>query len=454
MADLLPVTARALFHRLAVEQSESRIPSLVAAVVRDGELTWFGGRGSVEGAAPTADTQYRIGSITKTMVAVLVMRLRDEGKLDLADPLERFVPGTSIGDRTVAQLLAHTSGLPAESPGEWWERTPGLTWTDLAAAIGPEPRRRGPGWDFHYSNLGYGALGELISRVRGMSWYDAVRAEILRPLGMARTTAMPEKPHAQGYAVHPWADILLPEPAHDHVAMAPAGQLWSTATDLSRWSAFLGGDTGDVLSTDTLDEMRAPSTTHGADHEAGYGFGVQLQHDRGRILVGHGGSMPGFLAFSWADPTERTAVAAMANTTSGMNGEFGVDLLRIVAEHEPRTPDEWAPLPSADPVLLELAGPWYWGPSPYGLTVLADGWIHLGPLRRGSRASRFRPESDGTWTGLDGYYTGETLRVVRRPDGTVSHLDLGTFIFTRTPYDASAAIPGDVDPDGWRPGPT
>jgi CubicO group peptidase (beta-lactamase class C family) len=453
MAELLPVTARALLHRVATEQAGSRVPSLVGAVIRDGELVWFGGRGRVDGAAPTTDTQYRIGSITKTFVAVLVMRLRDEGKLDLTDPLERHVPGSPIGDRTVAELLAHTSGLPAESPGEWWERTPGLAWQDLAAAVDPESRKRRPGWNFHYSNLGFGALGELVARARGMSWLDALRGEILQPLGLTRTTPMPEKPHAQGYAVHPWADVLLPEPAHDHVAMAPAGQLWSTVTDLGRWSAFLGGDTDDVLSEDTLDEMRTPSTANGADPQSGYGLGVQLRHDRGRILAGHGGSMPGFLASSWADPTERTAIAVMANTTAGLSGDVGLDLLRIVAEHEPRIPDEWEPAAGVDPALLELAGPWYWGPSPYVLRLLPDGWLDLAPLGRGSRASRFRPEADGTWMGLDSYYDGEPLRVVRRQDGTVSHLDLGTFIFTRTPYDASAAIPGDVHPDGWRPGP-
>jgi CubicO group peptidase (beta-lactamase class C family) len=449
---LLPATERALLHRLAAEQAEARVPALVGGVIRDSELVWFGGRGTIAGAAPTADTQYRIGSITKTFVAVEVMRLRDEGKVDLSDPLERHVPGTSIGDRTVAQLLAHTSGLPAESPGEWWERTPGMSWTGLADALGPEPRQRREGWHFHYSNLGFATLGELISRIRGLSWIEAIRAEILDPLGLARTTPMPEKPHADGWAVHPWADVLLPEPAHDHVAMAPAGQLWSTITDLGRWAAFLGGDTGDVLDPDTLEEMRSPSTTHGADAEAGFGLGIQLRHEQGRILAGHGGSMPGFLAFVLADPQERTGVAVLANATTGLSGELSVDLLRIVTEREPRIADEWAPQPDVDPELLELAGPWYWGPSPYVLRLRAGRWLDLAPLGRGSRASRFRPEADGTWTGLDGYYSGETLRVVRRPDGTVSHLDLATFIFTRTPYDAAAAIPGDVDPDGWRAG--
>ncbi len=420
-------------------------------MVRDGQLVWSGGRGTVDGAAPGADTQYRIGSITKTFVAVLVMRLRDEGKLELADPIGRHLPGTGFGERTVAQLLAHTSGLTAESPGDWWERTPGVSWTELVAAVGPEPRPRREGWHFHYSNLGFATLGELVGRLRGMSWLDALREEILDPLGMTRTTAMPEKPHADGWAVHPWADVLLPEPAHDAVAMAPAGQLWSTVTDLSRWASFVAGDTAGLLDPETLAEMRAPSTMHdGGEWQGSFGLGIQLRRDRGRVLAGHGGSMPGFLAFLWASPEEATGVVAFANTTAGLTADLPTDLLEILDRHEPHIPAEWTPLTSVDPALLDLAGPWYWGPTPYALRVRADRWLDLGPLGPTGRASRFRPEDDGTWTGLDGYFVGEKLRLVRRGDGTVSHFDLGTFIFTRAPYEASGVIPGDVDPDGWR----
>ena len=67
-----------------------------------------------------------------------------------------------------------------------------------------------------------------------------------------------------------------------------------------------------------------------------------------------------------------------------------------------------------------------------------------------ARGSRFAPTGDDEWVGLDGYYTGEPLRVVRRPDGTPSHLDLASFRFTRTPYDPDADVPGGVDEDGWR----
>ncbi|MCW2873005.1 serine hydrolase domain-containing protein, partial [Actinacidiphila oryziradicis] len=92
--ELLPETRRALLHRIAVAQSESRAPSLVAAVVRDGRTVWTGARSCVPGHEPDGDTQYRIGSITKTFAAVLVLRLRDEGLLDLTDPLGKHLDGT------------------------------------------------------------------------------------------------------------------------------------------------------------------------------------------------------------------------------------------------------------------------------------------------------------------------------------------------------------------------
>jgi CubicO group peptidase (beta-lactamase class C family) len=90
-SELLPATRRALAHRVAIGQAEGRTPSLVGAVVRDGHQAWCGSRSMLEGHEPDGDTQYRIGSLAKMFVAVLVMRLRDEGRLDLADPLDRYL---------------------------------------------------------------------------------------------------------------------------------------------------------------------------------------------------------------------------------------------------------------------------------------------------------------------------------------------------------------------------
>ncbi|TVT57547.1 beta-lactamase family protein [Amycolatopsis rhizosphaerae] len=448
---MLPSTEFALLRRLATEQAAARVPSIVAAVVRNGEPAWSGTRGLVDGETPGNDTQYRLGSITKSMVAALVMRLRDEGRLDLNDPLDKHLPGTGFGSSTIAQLLSHTGGLTSESPGSWWERSPGGDWKALQASLATNAVKNRPGSRFHYSNVGYGVLGEVVARYRGTDWLSALRAEVLEPLGMTRTTGHPQGRHARGWAVHPFADVLLPEPSHDAGAMAPAGQLWSTVDDLARWTAFVGGHTGDVLHPDTVAEMRAVATVDDANTwTAGYGLGFQLVRHQGRRLAGHTGSMPGFLACTIVDTGSGTGALAMANTTSGPAIlTLAIDLITIADEHEPNLPAEWKPV-ETDPGLLALTGLWHWGPTPFLLRLIPGGMFELTPVSGAGRASRFRPVDRDEWLGLDGYYAGETLRVGRDAEGVPSHLDLATFIFTRIPYDPAAPIPGGVDKAGWR----
>lgn len=449
---LLPSTRRALLHRIAIAQTEGRAPSLVAAVRREGRIAWSGSRSCVDGHAPDGDTQFRIGSITKTFTAVLVLRLRDEGLLDLDDPLEKFLPGTGVGTVTLFQLLGHTAGLAAETPAPWWERTPGTIRPEIGDVLGEQPQLRPVGHSHHYSNTGYTLLGSLIEAVRGASWAEVLRREILEPLDMRRTGPQPEAPHAGGWAVHPWADVILPEPAEDLGLMAPAGQLWSTTTDLLRFASFLAEGDARVLSPTSVREMRVPAAPPEAgDMAGGYGLGLQVVRRDGRTIFGHTGSLPGFLAALWFGVEDDVAAVAFANATSGpLIGGVAADLVRIVAESEPRIPAPWRPLPEVDEELLALTGTWYWGTQAYVLKLVAERGLELNPLRDGGRSARFRARPDGTWTGLDGYYAGEVLRVVRGVDGAADHLDLGSFVFTREPYDPRAAVPGGVDEGGWR----
>jgi CubicO group peptidase (beta-lactamase class C family) len=166
MAPVTDLTARRLEAVLAEEQRQGRVPSVVAALVRDGALVWEGSRGDatgVPGARP-ADLQYRIGSITKTMTAVLVMQLRDEGRLALHDPVPAYLPELGREDEvTLRMLLAHSSGLTAEPEGEWWERVEGTSFADLVDRVRTAALE--PGATYHYSNLGYGLLGEVVDRL-------------------------------------------------------------------------------------------------------------------------------------------------------------------------------------------------------------------------------------------------------------------------------------------------
>ncbi len=462
MTDVLDAaTAADLQARIEREQAERRLPSLVAALVRDGELAWSGAAGTVpadgadgaDGAAPSDDTQYRIGSITKTFVAVAVLRLRDEGLVDLDDPIAAHLSGTPVGTASIAQVLAHSCGLQAETDGPWWERTPGGDWPTLLATLGPDAAQRRPGRRFHYSNVGFALLGELVARLRGARWHEVVQTELLGPLGMTRTTARPVSPYAPGLAVHPFADVVLPEPEHDHGAMGAAGQLWSTTGDLARWAAFLGGRTDGLLAPATLAEMCEPLAVDdrpGLAWTGAHGLGLQVWNLAGRRYVGHGGSMPGFLAGLRVEQDGGDGAAVCTNTTAGLGPDIVADLLATLAQGAPRRPTPWAP-GSVPPRVLELTGTWFWGPAPLTLRAIADGGLELAPYVGVGRASRFVAAGPDLWRGLDAYYAGERLRVVRHRDGSPAHLDLASFILTRAPYPADADVPGGVDPRGWRP---
>lgn len=473
IGDVAPLGERTrtrLDHRLAVGQRDGRLPSVVAGLVRGGRPVWHGAVGTADGRPDgrpvDVDTQYRMGSITKTFVAVCVMRLRDAGRLDLADRLEQHVPGSALGDVTLAQLLSHGGGVQAETTGPWWERTPGVGWDTLAGGVG---RRFEAGRRFHYSNVGFAALGELLARAHGRDWADVVRDELLDPLGMTRTTTRPVEPAARGLAVHPFADVLLPEPEHDAGAMAPAGQLWSTVADLSRWAALLAGDTGDVLAADTLAEMLEPRTVvdlPGLPWTAAWGLGWQLWNVDGARHAGHGGSMPGFLAALRVDLTGGDGLVQLTNTTSAPStGPLATELLALLAEEEPPPVEPWSArgVPATgttngtttedEPAsaLLELTGTWHWGPAVTTARLVGEHLVLGEPgQQRGARFALTASSGHDEWVGLDDYHTGEPLRVVRRPDGTVSHLDLASFRLTRTPYATDADVPGGVDEAGWR----
>jgi D-alanyl-D-alanine carboxypeptidase len=448
---LLAPTQRALLHRLACGQADGRLPSVVAGVVRDDAIAWFGARGTLSGDRPTADAQYRIASLTKMFVAIAVLRMRDENRLHLTDRLDDHLPGTQVGALRIGELLAHTAGLESDPPGPWWERAPSQVRANLSELAGTTPSRHPAGRRFHYSNLGYAMLGALVAEIRGRHWTQVVREEILIPLGLTRTSVNPHAPHAQGWAVHPWADLVMPEPAHETGLMSPAGGFWSTAADLGRFAAFLANGSSDVLCDDSLEEMREPAAPSAdTGQSASYGLGLQIERSGAGMLYGHCGSVPGFISALWVNENG-TAAIALANATSPYPlGSLASDLIGIVEHHEPAIPHDWRPMPTASPQMLAVTGIWYWGPIPHVLRLHAGNDLSLSPLGGDDLPAWFRATPNGTWKCRNGFQAGETLRVATRPDGSVSHLDIGTYIFTREPYDDSAPLPGGRDPAGWR----
>jgi hypothetical protein len=188
--------------------------------------------------------------------------------------------------------------------------------------------------------------------------------------------------------------------------------------------------------------------------QSGYGLGFQVLRTSERELVGHGGSVPGFLAFIAVDVDRGVGLVELANATSGPVFS-GPDLLSILETYEPAVAPAWRPVDRLPEEMVDAVGIWHWGPAPFllrmkGMKARNPGTeaLDLSPAGGTGRGSGFVRRA-GSWVGISGYWRDERLRVVRRPDGTVSHLDIGTFVFTREPYDPTAPIPGGISDTPW-----
>ncbi|HEU4347898.1 MAG TPA: serine hydrolase domain-containing protein [Actinoplanes sp.] len=431
---LLPETGRRVNEIAARAQAAGRVPSVALAVVRDRAVLHFAGAG--EHPRPDPKTQYRLGSITKTLTATMVMQLRDEGFFTLDDLLYRHLPGTPVGGITLRQLLGHVSGLQREPDGQWWERSAGGDVDALLADLAFDKLAGPPYQRFHYSNLAYGLLGAVLRRVTGESWADLVAKRVLDPLGMKRTTYAPVEPYARGFVVDPLHGTLHEEPRLDAGAMAPAGQLWSTVTDMAKWAAFLADPAPAVLGRQTLDEMCAPVVISDPDSwTVGYGLGPQLFRVGERVFVGHGGSMPGYVAHLAVHRRTRIGVVAFANayglTGTGIKA-VALETLTAVLDAEPETVTPWRPGIAPTGEAAELSGRWWWMGREY--QVVADGaYLVMSCVSAPTEPCRFERAAPDRWRGLTGDNAGEILQVLRDPDGAVRHLDIATFVFGRDP---------------------
>ncbi|HEU4568824.1 MAG TPA: serine hydrolase domain-containing protein, partial [Marmoricola sp.] len=287
---------------------------------------------------------------------------------------------------------------------------------------------------FHYSNLGFALLGEAVARIRGASWWELVQRRLLEPMQLRRTSYHPQPPHAQGHSVAHFTGVLADEPHADTRAMAPAGQLWSTVADLARWAVFLAEGHPDVLPADALQE--AARAVPPADD---YGLGLRLVAYDGRWLVGHTGTMPGFQASLFVDPLTRDGVVALTDATTGFD-QVSFTTALLGASGDAPAVEPWRPTRGVPPLVADVAGLWFWGNTAMELRWSNDR-LELRTL--GSQ----EPDDvlalvDGRLVGVEGYHRGETMHVVRREDGSVGHLECATFVYTRTPYDPSAPIPG------------
>src|SRR5690242_8479283 len=320
---------------VATEQREKRMPSLAAAVLRDGELVWETAVGVADvesGLEATPGTQYRVGSITKTFTAAAIMQLRDAGKLDLEDTLDRHVDGAAHRP-TIRRLLSHASGLQRETQDDSWLTLRFAPTDELLETLEKAEMVLPSGARFHYSNLAYALLGIVVERVSGMSYTDYVREHLFEPIGLTRLSFEPEPPAAKGYIGQPYVDGVWDAVAVETGAWASAGQLWGTVGDLCRWGAFLADPDESVLAKRSAEEMRTVQVIW--DHErwlAGYGLGLILRRDGERIFAGHTGSMPGFIASLFFSPGEKVVAAALTNESRALIVDLGLSLARTTVE--------------------------------------------------------------------------------------------------------------------------
>jgi len=340
---------------VAREQRDKRLPSIAAAVLRDGETVWQ----TAVGDGATVDTQYRLGSITKTFTAAAIMQLRDAGKLDLEDRLDVHVEGAAHAP-TIRRLLSHTSGLQRETHDDAWLSLRFASVPELLETLHEAEHVLPPGARFHYSNLAFALLGVVVERVSGLDYRAYVEQRLLRPAGLTRTSFDADEGAATGYLVKPYVEGVWDEAPVETGAWIAAGQMWGTVGDLCRWAQFLAEPDESVLKRSTAAEMRTlQSMAAHVRWTAGYGLGLQLFRDGERVVAGHTGSMPGFIAFMGISPDDKIGCAVLTNSSSGRTGQLALRLIAETVERWPVPPQPWR-VEDAPPADVEpLLGLWY-----------------------------------------------------------------------------------------------
>ncbi len=361
--------------------ADKRIPGMVWGVIIDGRLVHVGVSGVRDlksGAPVTADTEFRIASMTKSFTTLAILKLRDEGKLSLDDPVWKWLPQfahmtlptADTAPLRIRQLLSHSAGLPEDNP--WGDQQLAASDADLTRWL-----QQGllfstpPGTRYEYSNLAFALLGRIVARAAGMPYERYLRSQILAPLHMDATTLrfeeVPPERRAIGYRLQPDGSYQE-EPPLPQGAFGSAGGLLTNVGDLAKYVAFHlaawpardAPESGPVrrASVREMSQLWTPAnfTVQRADgsitaSEAGYGFGLRLRTDcRFEHIVSHGGGLPGFGSYMEWLPDYGVGLVAMATLTySGPSEPISRawDAMRQTGALQPRE------LPPS-PVLVEM----------------------------------------------------------------------------------------------------
>lgn len=294
------------------------------------------------GVAATPETSYPIASVSKQFTAALVLRLADQGRLTLDDPLSRFFPAAraKIGTLTLRHLLDHTSGLTRGGPAPR-----GAAQSVLKK--GGTARDQGEAWD--YTNYNFSLAGLAIEEVTGRGYPALVQDEIARPLGLTGTgyceDGSPIPGRARDYLSTPRR--VSRTDYWQKAKFFSAGGLCSTVLDLVRWEKAL--EEGQVVSPSMLAAMRTP-TRLPESLEADYGLGTRMGLTGSRRKVGHTGGGQGNKAVVARYPDDDVTIAVLTNTERESAPISANELEERIARLLFGLPD----LPSANPVALEL----------------------------------------------------------------------------------------------------
>ncbi len=433
---------------IANAQVGQRLPGVSATIAGPEGVLWEGASGFADiasGQPASPATRYRVGSVTKTFTAVAILRLRDAGRLRLEDPVSVYVAEAASSQVTLRDLLAHASGLQREPPGRVWEQPRMPAIDEFLATVGDAEAVLEPCEYWHYSNLGFVLLGEVVTRVAGRPYGEVVEEEILRPLGLTQTGWAANGPTATGYLVDPDTDSVAVEPVLDLEGLAAAGQLWSTTGDLCRWGLFLLDPNPQVLRASTAAEMRRLRIMSDPNRwTVGWGLGLALWRRGERFYFGHLGGMPGHRAALVVSPSGRRAGAVLVNCTAGGDIEaMGLGLCELAVSSAPALPAPWVPSGPLPTEVAGIVGPWWSEGVEHRFRYRAGALEARVPDQRDAEPSVFTQLGPDRWRTISGPERGELLEVTRDASGAVRHLHWATYRFDREPRPFGAGAEGD-----------
>ncbi|MEL6535637.1 MAG: serine hydrolase domain-containing protein [Bacteroidota bacterium] len=309
--------------------------AMAAALVKEGEILWTKGFGWVSPDSEVAvndSTLFRIGSITKTFTAFLMLQLHEEGVIELDQPVETYLPEVrdisgyaEAKPFTFLQLASHTAGLQREPDWEEAATGPISEWeAKLVQALPYTSFAAQPGERYLYSNIGYGILGMALARAAGEPFISLVQRKIFQPLGMHQSYfVVPEASQrhlAQGLEGGPFGELRRDIPAEEHAGRGykvPNGGIYTTATDLAKFLAATQGYR-DMLSPESLARMHAPVLPPDSAWWQEYGMGSRLLRDEVVSTAGHSGMVSGYTANFMFQTEGPYGVVILRNSNWGM----------------------------------------------------------------------------------------------------------------------------------------